>query len=315
MSFVSQCFETKEERIDNLPKLMSLSLEDKVTYSKMIIQRFYIKNRGKVYVSFSGGKDSTVLLDLVRSLYPDVPAVFFDTGLEFPEIREIAKSTENVLFIKPEMTFKKVIETYGYPCIAKNAAHWISLAQRGFPSGIAQMNSDSKFGYRKYLYMVDAPFMVSERCCDVMKKRPAKEYHKQTGRCPYIGTRLDESRNRRESWENEGENREGSIPSSNPLSIWTEKDIWDYIKSKKLPYSKAYDMGYERTGCVFCMFGIMKDRDRFIKLKVTHPKLWAYCMKPTDQGGLGMKDVLDYMGIPTGYEQCNIFDFGGENIV
>lgn len=309
MSFVSQCFETKDERIANREKLMSLPLEDKVTYSKMVIQRFYIQQRGKVYVSFSGGKDSVVLLDMVRSIYPEVPAVFFDTGLEFPEIREVALNTDNVVVKKPPMSFRKVIERYGYPCIGKNAAHWINLAQHGAPSGIRQMESDSKFGYSRFKYMIDAPFKVSERCCDIMKKKPAKEYHKDTGRCPYIGTRVDESRNRMESWENEGENREGEIPSSNPLSMWTEDDIWAYIKSRDLVYSKAYDMGYERTGCVFCMFGIMSDRNRFLKLKATHPKLWAYCMKPMDQGGLGMRDVLEYIGIPTGCEQCNLLDF------
>ena len=142
-----------------------------------------------------------------------------------------------------------------------------------------------------------------------MKKKPARAYHKETGRCPYIGTRLDESKVRQEVWEKEGENRDGAIPSSNPLSIWREEDIWEYIKTRNLDYSEAYRNGYTRTGCVFCMFGIMSDRDRFLLLKKVHPNMWRYCMKPLDQGGLGLREVLEYMNIPTGCEQCNLLDF------
>lgn len=306
MSFVSPCFDTAEERRENRAKLMGLPLEDKVVYTKARIMEFYVQNGGRVYVSFSGGKDSTVLLDLVRSVYPEVPAVFVDTGLEFPEIREQVRKTDNVTWLKPEMSFRKVVQTYGYPCIGKNAAHWIDLAQRNQPSGIRQMSSDGRYGYARFAHMVDAPFRVSERCCDVMKKRPAKEYHNKTGRCPYIGTRADESRVRTDRWIEDGENRDGDIPTSNPLSIWTEKDIWTYIRTRNLPYADVYDRGYDRTGCVFCMFGITRDRNRFLKLKATHPELWEYCMKPVGGGGLGMKSVLEYMGIPTGCNQTSL---------
>ena len=65
---------------------------------------------GAVFVSFSGGKDSTVLLKLVRELYPDVKAVFCDTGLEYPEIKQHVKSFDNVEIIRPKKTFKQVVE-------------------------------------------------------------------------------------------------------------------------------------------------------------------------------------------------------------
>ena len=73
-------------------------------------------------MSFSGGKDSTVLLDLVRRICPDVPAVFVDTGLEYPELREFVKTIPNVIWLKPEMNFRIVIEIYGYPSISKNVS-------------------------------------------------------------------------------------------------------------------------------------------------------------------------------------------------
>lgn len=90
---------------EDLRKLQAKSLEDKIQISFARIVEWYEHWDGKVYVSFSGGKDSTVLLDLVRSIYPEVPAVFFDTGLEFPELREFVLNTPNVRILKPKMSF------------------------------------------------------------------------------------------------------------------------------------------------------------------------------------------------------------------
>ncbi len=309
MSLASPCFGVSDEP-RNLDKLLQLSLQDKIVYSLAKIKEFYIAMKGKVYVSYSGGKDSTVLLHLVRSVYPEIPAVFVDTGLEFPEIREHARATENLVIVKPQLSFRKVIETKGYPVIGKEVAHWIDLAQRGMPSGIRQVNSDGRFGVKRYGYLVDAPFRVSRDCCDILKKEPARRYSKETGRAPYLGMRADESRLRREAWVIHGENDTGSKrPSSSPLSIWTDKDVWGYIRENSLTYATVYDKGYERTGCIFCMFGITQDRDRFLKLKATHPDLWEYCMRDWDEGGLGMKTVLDYIGIPSGCGQTLLEDF------
>ena len=83
-----------------------------------------------VCVSFSGGKDSTVLLDIVRKIYPHVPAVFSNTGLEYPEIQKFVKGYDNVDIVIPEMRFDEVIKTYGYPLIGKEVAEAIHYARR-----------------------------------------------------------------------------------------------------------------------------------------------------------------------------------------
>ena len=87
--------------LNELRLLQNYPLELKIEKTKLRIKEWYEYYNGEVYVSFSGGKDSTVLLDIVRSVYPEVEAVFSDTGLEFPEIREFVKSKENVTIIKP----------------------------------------------------------------------------------------------------------------------------------------------------------------------------------------------------------------------
>lgn len=283
MTMTSQCYvpsDSLSKNLKELSRLKMMPLDMKIAYSKTIIQKFFIENKGKVYIGFSGGRDSTVLLHLVRSKYPDVPAVFFDTGMEFPENRKFVKSFDNVELMKPKMTYKEVVEKFGYPCISKICAHWIALAQNGQPSGIRQMNSETKYGYKKYNWMVDAPFKVSERCCDIMKKKPAMEYNKRTGRFAIIGTRVEESTIREETYLTKGDIHEShGVPICTPLAIWTEKDIKEYIKMNKIRLSDLYYMGYERSGCMFCMFGIMGDRNRFLKLKATHPKIWENCMR------------------------------------
>ena len=123
----------------DLSQMQSLPLDAKINMSITRIRGWYEEFWGEVYVSFSGGKDSTVLLDLVRRWYPSVEAVFVDTGLEYPEIREFVKTVDNVTWLKPEMNFKAVIKKYGYPVISKAVAHSVSVAKRN-PDGAVYKN-------------------------------------------------------------------------------------------------------------------------------------------------------------------------------
>ena len=85
---------------------------------------------GGAYVSFSGGKDSTVLLHIARQIYPDIPAVFSNTGLEYPEIRRFAKAHDNVETVQPKLAYNEVISAYGYPLIGKEVAEAIYYARK-----------------------------------------------------------------------------------------------------------------------------------------------------------------------------------------
>ena len=149
--------------------------------------------------------------------------------------------------------------------------------------------------------LFNAPFRISAECCNEMKKKPLKKYAHETGRVPIIGTMASESKLREKNWLKTGCNAfEAKRPVSMPMSFWLEKDVWEYLRKYQVPYCKIYDMGYERTGCVFCMFGAHLDAEptRFQRLQKTHPQLWRYCMKDWEAGGLGMRSVLEYIGIP-----------------
>lgn len=104
-------------------------------------------------VSFSGGKDSTVLLHIVRELYPNMEAVFCNTTLEYPEIQKFAKSFDNVTVISPHLTYAQVIEKYGYPFISKEVSERVYNARRC----LASLNAGG-YKYIKHYYQLTKEF-------------------------------------------------------------------------------------------------------------------------------------------------------------
>ena len=132
-----------ERTIQDLWQLQGLPLNLKIRMTKDRIRQ-WIQTYGEdgVYVSFSGGKDSTVLLHLVREMYPNVKAVFVDTGLEYPEIRQFVKTFDNVDWVKPKMNFKAVIQKYGYPFISKEVSECVYGARKYLTSVMEQNSID-----------------------------------------------------------------------------------------------------------------------------------------------------------------------------
>jgi len=306
----------------DLKQMQSLPLEAKIIMTKRRIREWYEYWDGMVYVSFSGGKDSTVLKHIVDQMYDDVPSLFVNTGLEYPEIQKFAMSQKNVVTVRPEMRFDEVIKKYGYPVISKNVAEKIYYAQQGTEYGAKAMRGEDKNGnpseWRKqlvkYAPLVDSKIPISHYCCRVMKKKPAKNYEKETGRKAIIGTLAEESALRHQAWMKNGCNAfESQRPTSQPLSYWTNQDILHYLKKYNVPYCSVYGdivsqdtdgneydvpeeyievfgslggkselktTGCDRTGCIFCMFGchLEKAPNRFQRLKQTHPRQYQYCI-------------------------------------
>jgi 3'-phosphoadenosine 5'-phosphosulfate sulfotransferase (PAPS reductase)/FAD synthetase len=308
-----------------LSQKQSLPLDAKIIFAERSIREFYEKMDGKVRIAFSGGKDSTVMLHLVRNIYPDVPALFVDTGLEYPEIREFVKTTDNVAWLKPEMSFKQVLERYGYPVVSKRIARMLRVMQNPTPDNKATRRlfvtgyktcdgttSTSGFsilptvwrdmfldGWKDFNNIDDvtvkAPFKISEQCCDIMKKYPSDKYDEETGTFQYVGVMACDSGQRKTAILRKGCNSFDGKIQSRPLAYWMQDDIWAYIKRFNLPYSKIYDMDEKHTGCMFCMFGIHLDKcpNRFQRMKQNHRNLYDYCINKLD-----LKEILDFMNIP-----------------
>lgn len=284
--------------------------------TKQRIREFvYHFGEDSVYVSFSGGKDSTVLLDLVWSEFPNVPAVFCNTGVEFPEIVQFVKWVQTfgpVEIIRPKLSFKQVLAKYGYPVVSKEQSQFIYEYRHTKSDYMKWLRMNGKAGYgkisEKWKYLTEAPFEVSHKCCYALKKSPMNKYAKSTDKHMIVGTTASESQRRLSTYLKYGCNVfEEKSPRSAPMSFWTDQDVLAYIKEKHLPICSVYGdiektecghlttTGEARTGCMFCAFGahLEKGENRYQRLKRTHPKLWKVCMDR-----FGFREVLEYIHVP-----------------
>ena len=243
-----------------LQSMQAAPLDVKLMLTKRRVQD-WINEFGKdgVYISFSGGKDSTVLMDIIRNkMGYDIQAVYVDTGLEYPEIREFVKTFDNVLWLKPEMNFKQVIEKYGYPFFSKEISQTIyearSIIDKGKDftkfyryeqlEGIAidpKTGNPSAYNKSKYKFLLDSPYRISHMCCKIMKKNPTIKFAKETGKVPILGQMAAESRLREQHWLLHGCNGfDMKQPKSNPMAFWTEQDVLQYIKKNNIKICSVY---------------------------------------------------------------------------
>ena len=185
----------------------------------------------------------------------------------------------------------------------------------------------SQFDFSSWAWAVKCPYTISNKCCAVMKKAPIDKYHSTTHRTAITGQMAQESRLRTQQWLRFGCNAfDAKKPMSNPMSFWTEQDVLlfiksngikiasvygDIVKKKEIPGQMDFDdfgleMGFplltttgaKRTGCMFCGFGCHLENPgegRFERMKVTHPKQYEYIMKPWADGGLGYKQIIDWL--------------------
>ena len=128
--------------IGDLRQMQSLPLGAKINMTRFRVRQ-WVEEYGEdgVYISFSGGKDSTVLMDLVRNEfgYKSVPAVFVDVPTQFPELRDFAKTWDDVTIIKPKIGFMEVCDKYGFPLISKDVSQCV-LGARKYLRGVAEKN-------------------------------------------------------------------------------------------------------------------------------------------------------------------------------
>lgn len=240
-------------------------------------------------------------------------AVYIDTGLEHPLVRKFALAISNVIVLRPKMSFKQVIETYGYPVVSKSQAstiyklrnHNLTPAYRNKLLHGDELGDAGRLA-KKWHKLLDAPFAVSDHCCWVVKKQPLFDYEKRTGSKPFVGTLAVESGRRTMRYLESGCNSfDRKEATSTPLGFWTEQDVLEYLRRFKVQYSKAYGeivavdgklttTKEKRTGCLYCAFGVHleKGENRFQRLAKEFPPLHKYCMEK-----LGMDIVLNYLNV------------------
>ena len=309
-----------QQRFDTLITRRNLPLTKKIDLSLERIHEWCEAWDNQVAVSFSGGKDSAVLLWLVRQVYPACKGIFVNTGLEYPEVVKLVKKTPNVYTVRPLIPFHKVVNQYGYPMVSKKVARGVKILKHptGNNQNIVRLYDKgiNRFGEpvngfkvpRRWRFLVSAPFEVSDKCCELMKKEPMHRASKNLNLgAQFIGTMASDSKAREKIYLQHGCNAfELKNPRSTPMGFWTEQDVLECIHTHKIHYASVYGKiykdsvtgewftsGVRRTGCVFCGFGLHLDEgeiNRFQRMYSTHQKLWRYCMTR-----LGLSDILNYM--------------------
>ncbi len=296
-------------------------LEQKIDHTVGAIDAFllYCKEHDRTpYVSFSGGLNSTVLLHIARRVFgADLKGVFCSTGNEFPEIVRFVQQTPNVEIIRPSLTPRQVMEQYGFPLVSKEQAQAIRQIRTTESEKLRNYrlhgDGDRQAGVlsERWRYLVNEPYMTSEKCCEILKKRPFRRYNTETRSLAMVGTMAGESKLRQRQYIRRGGcNAFDSDPKkvhSAPLSIWTGADCWEYIHKYDVPYCEIYDVpGIDRTGCVFCGFGAQFNSSRFRILYERYPKLYCMAMNYTNNG-YTLRHALRRMGVMLPDEQRKLF--------
>jgi len=207
-----------------------LEIIEQTTVKKILA--IYTKYKGRLdcfYVAFSGGKDSFVLLDLVKKALPkgSFVVVFGDTGMEFPDTYEVIKKTKQ------------------------------QCAEDEIPFYIAK----SHFNPKESWELFGPPSRVLRWCCSVHKSTPQilklreiKGKDDYTG-LAFVGVRAQESVARSTyKYENYGAKQKGQY-SHNSILEWTSAEIWLYIYANDVTLNEAYKKGSARVGCICCPMG------------------------------------------------------------
>lgn len=245
-----------------------LILFDRINIIHDVIQKY---GEDKFYISFSGGKDSTVLHHLVDEALPNnkIPRVFCDTGIEYDLIRkfvhDMEEQDERIVVINPSINIRKMLEKDGYPLKSKLHSHVLSVYQHiGMSPYVKRYLNDDKSKFRcpsclEYQFTSDFNLKVSEKCCYRLKKEPFKKYEKESQRSIAITGMMASEGGRRESIHScIISDKDGNLKKFHPLlKASSEWEGW-YIKKRNIRLCKLYypPYSFQRTGCKGCPYSL-----------------------------------------------------------
>lgn len=255
-----------------------LTLFDRLEAIRSTIAKYGEEN---FYLSFSGGKDSTMLSALIDEAIPNnkIKRVYCDTGIDLQLINnfvyELAKTDERIIVIKPEKAIKKMLDEEGYPFKSKEHSYWLKLFRKfqtieNHPGLLHYLNEspDGKKAPRvcpkilKFQFSMDYPLKISDNCCINLKEKPLNKWQKENGVKITI-TGIMRTEGGRRSNAKCIQRRGSKIAYFNPLApISKEFENW-YIATRNVKLCEIYYPPYNfvRTGCVGCPYALDLEKE------------------------------------------------------
>lgn len=246
-------------------------LFDRKVKIKSVIEQYGEEN---FYISFSGGKDSTVLSWLVDYALPGnkIPRVYANTGIELNMIRdfvfELAETDDRIEIIKPTKDIKKTLEEDGYPFKSKEHSHiWDVFSRHGTDCKTVPRYLGTCEGYGdrhrcpkclEYQFTDEFKLKISDKCCVRMKEEPLDTWAKSHDKPYRMSGIMPSEGGRRATTKCLAFKNRGKVLSFHPLTPltkeWEEWLISEYnIKICDI-YKEPYN--FPRTGCKGCPFAI-----------------------------------------------------------
>ena len=241
-------------------------------YDRIEIIKTTLKDKqNECYISFSGGKDSTVLHHLVDLALPNnkIPRVYINTGIEYVDVvkfvKEIASDDDRFVILNPTKPVKKVLEERGYPFKSKQHAHNVAIYQR---NGLTKTNEkylglSSKTMFLcpkilKYQFSEEFKLKVSEKCCDELKKKPIKKWEKENNRTITLTGMRSEEGGFRNYQRNCAVFKGDELIKFHPLKVVTNEWMDWFIEKEGIKLCKLYyePFNFKRTGCKGCPFSL-----------------------------------------------------------
>lgn len=243
-------------------------LADRIAKIKSINELYDLENNA--YISFSGGKDSTVLHYLIDEALPGnrIPRVFFNTGIEYKAIlkfvRSLAANDSRIVIWTVGKNIPKTLAEVGYPFKSKEHAQHLYEYKRGnrnpsLDKYFRFAPTDYRPCPKRLMYQIEPEFKlkISNRCCTEFKKKPAREFERKSERKIVLTGMLKEEGGTRKNISCVvTDSKTGSIKRFHPLAVVDGKfESW-YIASRSVKLCDLYypPYNFERTGCKGCPF-------------------------------------------------------------
>ena len=245
-----------------------LILFDRLEVIKSTNQKYDLENNA--YISFSGGKDSTILHYLIDMALPNnrIPRVFINTGIEYNYIvdfvKELASKDDRFIILKPSQPIKPMLEKVGYPFKSKLHSHWLSIYNNsGLTNAVkkylGEIEGNIKFicpNILKYQFTKDFNIKCSEKCCTKLKKDPTKKWQKENNRSIVLTGMRKEEGGAREKLTCIITDKQNKLVKFHPLVVVNDDfENW-FIDKYNIELCKLYrePFNFKRTGCKGCPY-------------------------------------------------------------